>query len=98
MTLKIMSIWLALNIATYLIYFYDKSAARSGNWRISESSLIWLAMLGGSPAAVAAIFTLRHKTRKSKFRYGAPTILFLQAVVFGFWLYSGAPDLISGLI
>lgn len=98
MTQKIILALLALNAVTYLIYFYDKVAARNGAWRISEATLFWVAMLGGSPAAIAAMFTLRHKTRKPGFRYGLPVILFLQWAAYAYWVFAGSPDLITGLI
>ncbi len=88
---------LALNAATYLIYYYDKAAARQGAWRISESTLFLLAILGGAPAAITAMLSLRHKTRKPSFRYGLPLILALQAFAFAYWRNAGAPNLISEL-
>lgn len=57
----------ALNAATYLVFAYDKRAARSGQWRISERVLLTLAAVGGWPAAKLAQHHLRHKTRKQPF-------------------------------
>ncbi len=98
MTQKLVIALLALNLATYLIYFYDKVAARNGAWRISESTLLWFAMLGGSPAAIAAMFTLRHKTRKPGFRYGLPIILVVQWTAYAYWVFAGSPNLLDGLV
>lgn len=55
----------------------DKRRAAAGQWRISERELLYLAFLGGTPAAFAARHLLRHKTRKQPFS----TYLQLTAMV-----------------
>jgi uncharacterized membrane protein YsdA (DUF1294 family) len=60
--------YLAFNFLVYLVYWWDKEAARNGDRRVSESTLLWLAFLGGSAGAVFAQQNLRHKTRKEPFR------------------------------
>jgi uncharacterized membrane protein YsdA (DUF1294 family)/cold shock CspA family protein len=52
---------------TFAIYAHDKKAARANGWRIKESTLHWLALLGGWPGALMAQTALRHKTRKPAF-------------------------------
>ena len=59
---------LALNLATFLSYALDKSAAQRGGWRTSEKQLHLLALLGGWPAAWWAQQWLRHKSSKPEFR------------------------------
>jgi uncharacterized membrane protein YsdA (DUF1294 family) len=58
----------AINTATLLTFWADKERARQHLWRISESSLLSLALFGGSAAAVLAQYILRHKNRKEPFR------------------------------
>jgi uncharacterized membrane protein YsdA (DUF1294 family)/cold shock CspA family protein len=60
--------FLVLSIICFVAYAADKSAARSGAWRISESTLLWLGLLGGWPGAVLAQQWLRHKSTKPSFR------------------------------
>lgn len=60
--------YLALGAATFLFYAKDKSAAQSGDWRVSESTLHVLSLLGGWPGAIFAQQRLRHKTKKLAFR------------------------------
>jgi uncharacterized membrane protein YsdA (DUF1294 family) len=57
-----------ISLATYFAFWLDKRRARQGSWRISESNLLFLALIGGSPAAIFAQQRLRHKTRKEPFR------------------------------
>jgi uncharacterized membrane protein YsdA (DUF1294 family) len=77
-----------LNLATYIAYARDKSAARLGRRRTPENTLLLLGLLGGWPAALLAQRRLRHKTAKPSFQVRfwltvvanvAPAILYLQA-------------------
>jgi uncharacterized membrane protein YsdA (DUF1294 family)/cold shock CspA family protein len=51
-----------------VMYREDKSAARRGAWRIPESNLHVVAVLGGWPGALVAQRLYRHKTTKEPFR------------------------------
>ena len=61
-------LYVTVSLFTYLVYDFDKSAARRGAWRISESTLHLLALAGGWPGALVARQLLRHKSRKQAFR------------------------------
>ena len=79
MTLALaLATYLVLNLLVFLIYWWDKEAARNGGRRVRESTLLWLAFLGGSMGAVLAQRLLRHKTRKEPFRRYLLTIIVLQ--------------------
>ena len=76
---------LIVNAATFIIYGIDKWKARHDRWRVPESVLIFLAIIGGSPAAILAMRTFHHKTNKNKFAIGIPIILFLQLAALIFY-------------
>lgn len=77
----------SLNVVTFLIYGIDKYKAKRAKWRIPESTLLWLAICGGSIGALLGMRVWRHKTRHKKFRYGVPLIIVLQAAVAGYGIY-----------
>ena len=57
-----------VNLATIVLYGYDK-AVSGGTWRrVPENVLHLLALLGGSPAALLSQALFRHKTIKPSFR------------------------------
>ncbi|MBI5707151.1 MAG: cold shock and DUF1294 domain-containing protein [Armatimonadetes bacterium] len=58
---------LMLSFMTYLVYGLDKRKAEDAAWRVPESTLHLLALLGGWPGAFAAQRLLRHKSRKTGF-------------------------------
>ena len=58
----------ALSVITFLVYWWDKSAAKKGSWRTPETTLHLLSLCGGWPGALIAQQVLRHKTQKQPFR------------------------------
>ena len=57
-----------VNVATVVLYAYDKAAATRTRWlRVPEGVLHAAALLGGTPAALLMQQALRHKTIKPKF-------------------------------
>lgn len=69
---------LAVNIATFLLYGIDKYKAKKGRWRISEATLLLMAVIGGSIGAWGGMRLWHHKTMHKKFKYGIPVIIILQ--------------------
>ena len=72
---------LAVNIATFFLYGIDKYKAKKGRWRISEATLLMMAVIGGSIGAWAGMRLWHHKTMHKKFKYGIPIIIILQVVL-----------------
>jgi uncharacterized membrane protein YsdA (DUF1294 family) len=71
----------AINLLTFIVYGLDKYKAKHKKWRTPEATLLILAALGGSPAALLAMYLFRHKTLQNKFRFGVPIILLLQTAL-----------------
>jgi uncharacterized membrane protein YsdA (DUF1294 family) len=68
----IATLMLALNVITFFVYGIDKWKAKKGKWRISEATLLILAIIGGSIGAWLGIKVWHHKTMHKKFKYGVP--------------------------
>lgn len=82
---------LTVNVVAAAVTIFDKRRAVRGGRRIRESTLLILAALGGSPAMLATMRLIRHKTRKKKFMLGIPVILALQlAAAFLIWRVTNA--------
>ena len=68
------------NLVAFVVYGIDKYKARKGKWRIPESTLLTLAMFGGSIGAWLAMKFFHHKTMHKKFYIGVPMIIVLQMI------------------
>lgn len=87
------SFLLAMNLVTFIYFGYDKSISRGPAYRVPERVLLWLAFLGGSPAAGVAQSILRHKTRKPGFRlrYFAIVLAHVFIVLCGYMMRTYLP-------
>ena len=70
-----------INVATFFTYGIDKLKAKKSLWRIRESALLGLAILGGSIGAWLGMKVWHHKTMHKIFKYGIPLILAVQIVL-----------------
>ena len=68
----------SVNIATFLLYGIDKYKAKKGRWRISEATMLLMAVIGGSIGAWAGMRLWHHMTMYKKSKYGIPFIMTLQ--------------------
>ncbi|MBC7376643.1 MAG: DUF1294 domain-containing protein, partial [Burkholderiaceae bacterium] len=57
-----------MSLATFIVYFGDKRAARLGRARVSETTLHGFSLACGWPGALLAQQLLRHKSSKPAFR------------------------------
>ena len=75
---------LAVNAVTFIVYGIDKYKAKKAKWRISEATLLLLAVLGGSVGAWVGLKVWHHKTMHKKFKYGIPAILLIQIALMAY--------------
>lgn len=88
--LFLLAYFVLINIITVIYFYRDKRKAVRHEFRIPESVLFLLALMGGSPAALLSMFLFRHKTRKWKFRIGIPAILLLQCAAIGLLFFTAS--------
>ena len=67
--------YLILNGIVFLVYGVDKYKAVHNKWRIPETTLLVIAVIGVI-GAFAGMHVFHHKTRKPKFYVGVPVIFF----------------------
>ena len=87
----ILLLLIAVNLVSFCLYGLDKLKAKKGLWRIRESTLLLVALFGGSLGALLGMEVFRHKTKHWQFRILVPVFLALH-VALGVWLVK------SGLI
>lgn len=75
---------LAINAVTFIVYGIDKYKAKKAKWRISEATLLLLALLGGSIGAWMGMKVWHHKTMHKKFKYGIPAIMLIQIALMAY--------------
>lgn len=86
---KALIVLAVLQLAAFGLFWFDKTQARNGDWRVRERTLLAVALFGGLGAWMGRRL-LRHKTRKEPFRtlLGVVVVVHLAAVaaVFGLLL------------
>ena len=70
-----------ITLVTFFLFGIDKYKAKKSKWRVKESTLIWLAVFGGSVGAWLGMKVWHHKTQHNKFRIGIPAIFLLQVAL-----------------
>ncbi len=81
MILKNIFMYLAfINILAFACFGIDKQKAKTHQWRISEKTLLGIAICGGCVGAILGWRSFPHKTQHAKFALGLPAILILQGI------------------
>ncbi len=70
-----------INFISFIMMGLDKYKAKKRAWRIPESTLFVLALIGGSVGSIAGMHLFHHKTRHWYFLYGMPAILIIQILI-----------------
>lgn len=80
-----------MNIIGLAVMGIDKSRAKRHAWRISETTLFLVSLLGGSIGTWAGMYLFRHKTKHWYFVIGMPAVcvLHIAAAVYAFYILFG---------
>ena len=73
--------FLVLNVISAVVCAIDKHRAKTDGYRIPESTLFTLCLMGGSVGMYLTMKAIRHKTRHKRFMIGIPLIIILQILV-----------------
>lgn len=79
---------LMMNLVGFAVMGIDKKRAVKRLWRIPESTLFIIALIGGSLGSIIGMYFFHHKTRHWYFVYGMPLILLVQIAVVLTLMYS----------
>ena len=71
----------AVNVISFIVMGVDKRRAVKRAFRVPESTLFVLAIIGGSIGSITGMHLFHHKTRHWYFLYGMPVILALQIIL-----------------
>ncbi len=75
-----------INAVGLFLMLSDKHRAQNNLWRISERTLLAVAVLYGSFGVLLGMKLGHHKTKKPKFSIGVP-FLFVIQVIFAIFLF-----------
>ncbi|KKY01558.1 MULTISPECIES: DUF1294 domain-containing protein [Paraclostridium] len=77
--MKIFSIYfLIISCISFLLMYIDKQKAIKREWRIPESTLMTLSLIGGAVGTYLGMYTFRHKTKHTKFTIGVPICIVIN--------------------
>ncbi len=72
---------IAVNLVTFVTYCIDKYKSIKRKWRISEATLLTMAVIGGSIGAWTGMKVWRHKTMHKKFTIGIPIVFVIHLFI-----------------
>lgn len=87
-TLLLVGYVIIVNLIGFLLMGIDKRKAIKRAFRIPESTLFIVALIGGSLGSLLGMYIFRHKTRHWYFVYGMPAILLLHIVAILILIYA----------
>ena len=79
MTVKLLIVYfLTINLIGVIVNIADKRKAQKNRWRIKESTLWLIGLLGGAAGSYVIMKIIRHKTKHTGFMIGMPVLAVLQ--------------------
>ena len=75
-----------MSLITYVAFAIDKRRAMNGGWRLRESTLHLMELLGGWPGAILGMMLIRHKTKDTTYRTIHHLIVGLHVVIWFFMI------------
>ena len=72
---------LSINVATFILFTYDKGISNTSATRVPESVLYLAALIGGSVGLFLSQQFYRHKIKKTRFQFILLLIFTIQVVI-----------------
>lgn len=67
-----------LSLILFIMMYIDKRRAKRKEWRISEKTLMTLAVFGGACGGIVGMYVFRHKTKHPLFTFGFSLLAVIQ--------------------
>ena len=77
----VLTVFVVMNSAAFVLMGIDKAKAKAGAWRIPEKTLFLVTALFGGLGGTLGMNVFRHKTKHWYFKYGFPALLVIQLAV-----------------
>lgn len=85
--MEILYIYLVIvNAAAFMVMGIDKRRAHRHKWRVSESSIFLIGIIGGGLGVLLGMRFFHHKTKHLKFTLGIPIVVLTNILLFGYVL------------
>jgi uncharacterized membrane protein YsdA (DUF1294 family) len=94
----ILGAYFVASILAFVAYAEDKAAAQNNRWRVKESSLHFLGVVGGWPGALLAQKKYRHKSKKEEFQTVFWATVFINCFAVGWLLTNNGAIFLNGLL
>lgn len=78
----VLTYFVCINIASFILFFLDKEKAKRDRWRIPEKTLHSFSFMGGVFGSIAAMTLFHHKTKKPVF-----VVITIIALLFNIFIY-----------
>jgi uncharacterized membrane protein YsdA (DUF1294 family) len=73
---------LIVNMLGFFLMAVDKQKAKKGKWRVAESTIWFISLMGGAIGTTLGMRMFHHKTKHRLFRYGLPLLALFDIVVY----------------
>ena len=95
LTLVLIAYLLIINIIAFILYGVDKKRAVKHQSRISESTLLWMARLGGGLGSWLGMIVFHHKKKHSKFLIRVPLWIMIWTIAIVLFIAMGNGHLVE---
>lgn len=90
--------YLAASVVAFVMYAFDKSAAKNNRWRTPENTLHFFGLIGGWPGALVAQRLLRHKSKKASFQFVFWITVVFNCAALGWLLMSEGAETLRAVV
>lgn len=77
----IIAYFVCINVLGVIVNCIDKSRAKRNKWRIKETTLWIIGILGGAFGSYITMKAIRHKTKHKSFMIGMPILIILNIII-----------------